>query len=338
MTDIPKMSKNDARDTGIGAIILTLIVLGVLLGGLVLFSAFWTELKWFEQLSAARVFWTQYGAWIIFSAIGAVIAAIVMMISIRIALGADTKRGEKGKKNKANTQPTIKLDRDGKPVSESSDAVLTTLRKQRWIALWVFPIITGVLFGGQLGNSWQTFLVWLNSTPFNQTDPEFGHDVSFYIFTLPAIHRLMSFLLMLVFLAVAATAVGYWINGKLEFKKGVGFSFKSRLHLGILAALFALLVAGNFWLARYDLLLNNGTGSTNRFSGASFTDINASLPGMTILAVSVAAIAVLILISAIRNSFKPALVGVAATLVAGIVLTSVYPMLVQNFKVNPNAA
>ncbi len=318
-------SVNFAKNSGIsvGAFVPTLLVLGVLVLGVVAFADFWTELKWFEQLAAARVFWTQYGAGILFGAAGAVFSALVVSLSFRAALGKKVAKLELKPADVAN------------PPSKTEVQLAQYLNSGRRYLFYLIPIAVGGFFGANLGYDWRTFLLWWNGSSFGKTDPEFGNDVGFYVFTLPVLQELLAFFLGVIILSAVAGLVGYWLNGVQDYhKESKQLSLRARIHLAVVLAALALVVAGNLWLARYDLLLANRT----RFSGASFTDVNANLPALTILTVSVLLVAVLLVVSALRGTWKPAVVGIVTTVVCGLVLTNLYPMLVQNFKVNPNAA
>lgn len=132
-----------------------------------------------------------------------------------------------------------------------------------------------------------------------------------------------------------ASIAGYWVSGAFEFKANrPHLKGKAQLHLSILLALGALLFAGNYWLDRYNLLL----GNKQRFSGATYTDINASQPGLTILAVVTILVAVLFLYAGIVRNWKPAIVGIASVFAVALVVNLAYPALLQRFKVDPNAA
>ena len=206
---------------------------------------------------------------------------------------------------------------------------------RRWLVYVVIPLIVSLLFGTRLAPQWRTFLLWFNGGDFEGKDPEYGLNVGFYVFALPAVHELVSFVMLLIGVGALAALCGYWMSGALGTVRGkLRASRKVHIHLGILAALFTLAIAAKLWLGRYDLLL----GNNDRFSGATFTDINASKPGLTILAIVVALVALLFVWAGFARAWKPALIGIAATVVVGIVLTTAYPVLMQKFKVDPNAA
>lgn len=351
------------RESGLrgGAFVPTLLILGAFVFLLVIFSSFWTELKWFEQIKALRIFWTQYGAFIGIAAIGSIILFAILAISAYFAFHGNGKKSKvtRGAKSRladnesAENVHEAKIDdADEASLFEHLSAQFTrqftagsqmplhaekknkSQKIHRGI-LWLIIAVVSIFFGSQLGGKWREILLWINSTPFNETDPEFGNDVSFYIFTLPVLHIAVSFIATAIALSLALAVIGYWNKEEIDFSKGkLKISRRAMIHLSVLATLITLTVAANYWLARYDLLL----GNNSRFSGASFTDINASKPGLTILAISVALIALLFGYAAFRQSWKPALVGVASVLAAALVLTGLYPYLVQKFKVDPNAA
>ncbi|MFY9263758.1 MAG: UPF0182 family protein [Arcanobacterium sp.] len=296
----------------------TLIVLGAIVFGLVLFSSFWTELKWYEQVGAARVFWTQYGASIALGVIGVVLVALAFSVNLKISIG---------KKPKKNDALIIN--------SNSNAAYLEKIHQHRLISFGLVPIGVGLLFGASLATNWRTFLLWINGSSFGTTDPEYGLDISFFVFALPAIQILLSFLTTLLMVSAIATAAGYWLNGAIDIRGGKPrINKKAQMHAGILLAIGALIVAANYWVARYNLLL----GNHQRFSGANYTDINASRPGLTILAISTLLVAGLFVYAAVAHKWRPAVVGIASVFVVALVVNIAYPMLMQRFKVDPNAA
>ncbi|WP_124055220.1 UPF0182 family protein [Arcanobacterium ihumii] len=320
---MPQPKKPRVKGGAGGAFLPTLAVLGLLVAGIVVFASFWTELKWFEQIEAARVFWTQYGAWLTLAGLGTIVFATLVAVNFRIAMG-----GKFGKNTVPVSDPVLA------PVSGQAK-FNRIARSKPWLSLILAPLLVGLFAGSTLGTDWRSFLLWMHSTPFNQKDPEFGLDISFYVFSLPVLHLLLSYFFMLVAISLLAAVAGYWINSDILTVKGkFKVSKKAQCHFGILAALATLGIAVSYWLSRYDLLL----GNNDRFSGASFTDINASKPGLTILAISIVFIAILFAVAAVRRTWKLAVIGVVSTVAAGTVLTGLYPVLLQNFKVDPNAA
>lgn len=287
----------------------TLIVLLIVLLALVGISQIWAEVSWFSQLDAARVFWTQWG-WAF--ALG---LAGTLIVCFAVALVMFLVR---------------------RSIAKSIDEPARTLSRQEKI-VWRFliPLGFGIIFGAPLGSHWRTFVLWLNRVPFGQKDPQFGKDVSFYIFSLPLFHALLSFAtVILIALAFATIASHIRESGiKIDASKGFSLTPPARLHLGLLGAGAAVVAAFTYWLSRYDLLLEDNA----KFSGASYTDVNANLPGLTILAIACALIAVLFIVASVLKRWRLVVTGLAAVIVSALVVTWAYPAIVQRFEVQPNA-
>ncbi|MDD7464669.1 MAG: UPF0182 family protein [Actinomycetaceae bacterium] len=357
----PKKPRSSAKT---GAFIPTLIVLAVLLAALVVLASFYTEWRWFGQIKAARVFWTQYGAFI---AVGLVAFALTLAV-VELNLWIATRGGALGKSARKRASSATSAGGDasadsvradsasgGKPsfggsFAEGFDPQAAAklfskmageadyrgaLSGRKWVVFGLFPALLAVVMGARFAPQWSTFLLWITGGAFQAQDPEYSLNVSFYMFTLPALHELVGFFLILMVLSAVAAVVGYWLVGAITNVKGkLKASKKVHLHIGILAALITLGVAVNLWLSRYDLLLGNNA----RFSGATFTDINASKPGLTILAIVVALVALLFVWAGVSRKWKLVLIGIVSTVAVGMVLTMLYPFLMQKFKVDPNAA
>ncbi|MDD7687507.1 MAG: UPF0182 family protein [Actinomycetaceae bacterium] len=350
----PERPKKPHSSAKRGAFLPTLVVLAVLLVALVILASFYTEWRWFGQIKAVRVFWTQYGAFIALGVIAFVLTLAVVELNLWIATrggslprsarkkpskaaGAESAGGEFAAEEKLAFGEGFDPQAAAKFFSKMAGEAdyRGALSGKRWVVFGLFPVILALIMGARLAPRWRTFLLWINGGAFDSTDPEYHINVGFYVFTLPALHELVQFFLILMLLSAVAAAMGYWLIGSITSVKGkLKTSKKVHLHLGILAALATLGIAVNLWLSRYDLLL----GNNERFSGATFTDINASKPGLTILAIVVALVAALFIWAGISHKWKLALIGIISTVAVGMVLTMLYPFLMQKFKVDPNAA
>lgn len=190
-------------------------------------------------------------------------------------------------------------------------------------------------FAGLAGwGSWETFLRFRHQAPFSETDPIFGRDIAFYFFTLPALDRVSDWLLLLVGASLAGAALIYLAHGAVDLgRTQLNFSVErgARAHLLCLVAALFLVLAFEAYLARPELLF----GESGPVTGASYTDIHASLPILSarmIIAVIVAALAVA---SAFLRSNRLIWAGVGVYLLT-IVAGWIYPAAMQRFSVAPN--
>lgn len=310
MPTFKRSAPNDGAPASGSVFFPTVIVLFLLLIVLGIVSRIWTEAQWFSQLSAARVFWTQWGWAIALGTVGTLVVAATIILTMMIARG-------------------------GKPLAEGKKNPLSELASSHpWLVRLGIPLLAGLFFGAPLAQDWRTYVTWLYRTSFGQTDAQFSNDVSFYVFSLPLFHSILSFVLLLLVIAAVTAVIGYYVTGKIDVDpSGFHISTRARVHFGLLGAVGALAAAGAYWLSRYDMLLENH----EKFSGATYTGINADLPGRTILAIVALMIAVLFVAASLLGRWRLVVTGLVVGLVASLVVTWAYPALVQRFKVVPNA-
>jgi uncharacterized membrane protein (UPF0182 family) len=158
------------------------------------------------------------------------------------------------------------------------------------IAFLLSPRVMGAIgtlaisfsFGMVLSEQWSRFLPALNPTLFNQADPVFNQDISFYIFRLPVLELIEFWISGLLLFTLILVTLTYLLSGNsLSQGRFIGFSPEQQRHLYGLAGGLLMATALNHWLNCYELLYS--TQSVNY--GASFTDIHVDLPVQTGLSV-----------------------------------------------------
>ncbi|MGP4019148.1 UPF0182 family protein [Saccharopolyspora sp. 5N708] len=197
------------------------------------------------------------------------------------------------------------------------------------------PIVVGVIGGLAAQSDWQTLQLFLHSVPFGQVDPEFGKDISFYTFELPFWRFLLSWAFIAVTVSFIGALITHYIFGGIRLAGRSGqLSVPARVQLAILAGLFVLLKAVDYFLDRYDLLLSQ---RNPLFTGASYTDLNAVMPAKLIL-MCIAGFCALAFFAVIflKNLQIPALATVLLVL-SSVVVGAVWPALLEQFSVRPNA-
>ena len=297
---------------GPGAITVTVLVLL----GLFVYAAssFWPEILWFQQMHATRILLTRWGVIAGLAVVGVVLSVAVLRIMIGLAHRhrVSSKRGEAA----ANLR-------------QYQDAI----EPFKKLAFWLVALVLGIPAGLRLAEGWQTVLTWLNATPFGKTDPIFGWDISFFVFTLPFLELVVSFLLHLVILSLVVSIVASYLYGGLQAVPRPHATVPVRRHLGILAAVASVIIGVQYWIGRYSLLTQSG----DNIDGAMYADVNATLPAHSILAAISIAVAALFLVAAFRGTWRLPTIGVVVTVVAALVIGGAYPALIEQFRVRPNA-
>lgn len=195
-----------------------------------------------------------------------------------------------------------------------------------------------VLFPWVLSHNWARVLQYFSPTSFNASEPLFGLDISFYIFSLPFWELLELWLMGLFLYAFVSVNLSYLLSAD-SLSQGIfpGFSSRQQRHLYGLGGLFMLVVALSFWLSRYELVYSR-RGVTY---GASYTDVTAVLPAYTILCVFALVVAFYLLWRTF--SWKPQsryrkfiFYSLGLYLVVVVAADFVVPSVVQNLIVQPN--
>jgi uncharacterized protein len=280
-------------------------------------AAVWTDYLWFESVGYQSVWRINLVTSLILGAVGVVIVFGFVYLNLIV-----TDR----------LSPRL----EGLELTEEEELVERFREwaepRMKWLRLAVaagFALLLGVSVGDWRGQ----FLQFMNAVPFGVEDPQFGTDLSFYMFRLPFWNLLANWAFNVVALVLIFVVALHYLNGGIRLQRGARPTVRGgvKAHISVLAAVLALLRAVGYWLDRYDLLYTQ----QNVFFGAGFTDINARLPAIQLLiAVSVVA-AVLFLFNIRRPGWTLALVSVGAWLFVSVAAGALYPSLVQRFRVDP---
>lgn len=214
------------------------------------------------------------------------------------------------------------------------------------IAILIYPqfllsaiaVILSLGFGWVISQHWSEVILFLHPIPFQQSEPLFHKDISFYIFSLP-IWELLGFWLMgLCLYSLLAITLTYLLSGNsLSQGRFAGFSPQQQRHLFGLLGGFMLIVGLSNWLHRYELVYSDRGVSF----GASYTDVNAQLPADTVLCVLAVAIAFYILWRTIKwqsQHLQQRLLVYLLSLYSFLLLLGniIIPSAIQSFIVQPN--
>jgi uncharacterized protein len=211
----------------------------------------------------------------------------------------------------------------------------------------VISVLAALLLGWWASAQWDIILRLGHQTPFGQTEPLFGLDVAYFVFTLPVLQLLRTWLFWVLGLALVLSAAVYFARLVLPQAQGEGFRLDEetqerrvslafgtpiRAHLSLLGALVFALLAWDQRLRMYELAYST-RGTT---FGAGYADIHALWPALWLLLFVAAVSAAALLVGmAVRGPWIG--IGATATFFAvSIVGTMAYPAVVQRLQVAPN--
>lgn len=296
------------------ALVPTVVILLALAVFATVFADVWTDLLWFRSVGFAKVFTTTMTTRIVLFLAGFLLAGALVAASLVLAY---------------RSRPFYVPTDDANETLEQYREAIEPVR--RYLTIGV-PLLVGGLAGAALAAQWRTYLAWRNSVPFGTTDLHFGKDIGFFVFTLPWISVILSFLTMVLIATIFAGGFTHYVYAGLRLP-GRGPSTRAALiHLGVLGAALALVRAGSFWFGRYSL----SVGQSKLMTGIGYTDAHAVLPTRAILAFAAVVCAVLFLSVIVTHSWRLPIIGVALIAVLTVVVGTIYPAIVQSVKVNPS--
>jgi uncharacterized membrane protein (UPF0182 family) len=220
------------------------------------------------------------------------------------------------------------------PKTESSFWPWTIVHHLQQLSKWSVIIGTALLsliFGLVAQGNWEVVLRFFNGQPFGITDPVFHKEISFYIFSLPFLSFLRSWLLGALIVTLLG-GVGVYILSYAVQRLRFDRARSVLAHVGGLVIAILGLFAWSYWLGIWELVFS----TRGVVFGASYADIHAKLPAQWIL-LSVVLICIgLALISVLRRNFRWFLYGIGGWIVVAIIVGAIFPAVVQRFQVQPN--
>ncbi|NHT16690.1 UPF0182 family protein [Cellulomonas sp. IC4_254] len=298
-------------------IAITVVVLALVVVAVLLLAQFWTEVLWFDQLGYSQVLWTQ---WLTRGAL--FVAGLLVMggaVFASLAIGY-------------RTRPVYA---PSNQEQASLDAYREAVEPLRRVVLVAGPAVLGLFAGIAASQQWSSIQLWMHSTEVGQTDPQWHMDLSFYMFQLPGMRFVISFLMAVTVLSGIAAVATHYLYGGFRVGGSAGtprMTKAARVHLSVIATVLMVLIAANYFLDRYSILTREG----DRFEGASYTDVHAVIPSKSILAVVALLVAVMFVVTAVRGSWRIPAIGVGVMVLCAVAIGGVYPAVVQRFQVNPN--
>jgi len=309
--------------------------------------AFVTDWWWFSEVGFTEIFIKSFGAKIVLGLTVGFFAAAFLLTNFLAAM-----------RSKIPWMLAIPGALIGQPLSINDRIV----KKLGIAACLVVSLFIGLIAAA----AWQDVLKFLSAAPFGQTDPLFGRDIAFYVFSLPVYSLGLGILRFLVLLSLVISGGIYFLRGSLDFSSLLGkfnlnsfseklggparnathsvaggppiklvkhahIDQKARLHVGILLSLFLVTVAIGAYFSLYNLL----TAQSGPVFGAAFTDANVMIPIIKISVAAYGLAAILALFYGVSGNISPLIGAIFLTVAVGLV-SGIVPSVFQKLVVAPN--
>ncbi|MEC3952399.1 UPF0182 family protein [Nocardia sp. CDC153] len=312
-TGLPSLSRRSRI-----LLVTALVLAALLLVGPRLTDAY-TNWLWFGEVGFRNVYTTVLFTRIVLFLVVTIVVALIIWAALLLAY---------------RSRPVfVPVSGPGDPIARYRTTVMGRLRL---FGIGI-PLLIGILSGLVAQSSWVTVQLFLHGDSFGVTDPQFHLDIGFYAFDLPFYRMVLNWLFVAVVIAFFANLVAHYVFGGLRLSGREGaLSTSARVQLAVIAGIFVLLKALAYWLDRYSLLSSSRKEPT--FTGGSYTDINAVLPAKLIL-LSIAVIcAVAFFAGVVLRDLRIPAMAAALLVLSSVLVGAVWPLLVEQFSVKPNAA
>ncbi len=311
----PPRNPGSAGPRRIGALPLTVIILTVIAVVLVSLSGFYADFLWFRSVDYSSVWTTLLTTRVTLFFIFGLLTSLIITSNIYIAY----------KKRPIYVPVTVEADN-----LERYRAQIEPIRKVGLIGIFLALFYFAGMAGTRL---WESWLLYTNATDFGVTDPQFGKDVAFFMFTLPFWQSLVGWAISTLILAtIAALLVHYVYGGIRPQVREDRTTVAARVQLSVLLGFIVAIKAIAYWLDRYAL----ATSDEGLITGLTYTDVNAVLPAKAILTGIAALCSLLFFANIIRRSWVLPAAGVALLGISSFLIAGVYPSLIQQFQVKPS--
>ncbi|CAN5705905.1 hypothetical protein BH24ACT15_BH24ACT15_14160 [soil metagenome] len=277
-------------------------------------AAFYTDILWFRSVGFADRFfellYTRFGLGMVSGLVMTVLVGANIALARRLA-------------------PDFRIPSEAEEIIERYRRALEPYTRQIMVAV---ALGVGLIAGTSLVGEWRTYLLWANGGAFGIDDPHFGRDLGFFVFDLPFWSLVNSWLFGAIAVTIVLTAGAHYLFGGIRPQsQGQKITAPANVHLSVLLASLIAVRAWGFWLDRFHLSYSD----RGLVTGLSYTDVNAELRALDLLAV-IAAVCVLLFLANIRyRGWVLPSAGVGILLVASVILGGAYPAAIQALRVNP---
>jgi len=307
----------------IGAGVAVVAILLALSGAI---ATFYTDLLWYRDVGQDAVFWTRIYSEIAVGLCFGVVSLVVIAANIIIAR---RMRPQVTPTVFPGSLPLTPQQQIEEFVARTRDVIEPFVR---WVLLGISVFLAWGI-GASMAGDWEFFRLGLAGGPFSMLDPQFGLDVGFFVFKLPALLAINDWILSTLAITLVVTALVHLYDGGIRPSERLqGIDAHVKAHISVLLGLIVGSQAFGYWLKIYELDFS----PRGQVIGASFTDVNAQIPAYWILIVIAIATGVLLMVNIRYRGWRLPLIALGVWVGAAVLVGGVYPALVQQLQVTPN--
>lgn len=272
----------------------------------------WTSQLWFDNLGFKAVYRTELITRTALFALAFVLTEVLCHVGVWMAY---------------RYRPLRVPDAAGEAMHRYRVSIEPFRRSGAMLVVPMFALLVAVSAAGQ----WRVPLLWWGRTSFGATDPQFGRDIGFYVFTMPLIEMVIGFATVILVLSLVLAGLTHYIYGGILLRDGgLRATRLARTHLGLLIVALLLVRAAGWWWGRYALVYKSGRAIT----GVDSTSVSATLPIHEILAVCAVLTALLFLVLLRSRNWRLPTTAIAMLSACAVIFGGLYPDVIGTLRAN----
>jgi uncharacterized membrane protein (UPF0182 family) len=278
-----------------------------------------TDLMWYQEVGFERVFFTKVAAQWALGLVAGLCSFALFYSNARLALRGIV----------IDPVPPVDRARGGSRTEAAAFARLLEILALPGSA--VFALLMAVAAAAD----WRTLAQFFYRTPFGVTDPVFGRDVAYYVFTLPVIEGAIGIVALALVITLGVIVIPiYYVRGEISRNWPIRLGLLAEPHVAILGALMLAVFGLRMLLVDVPGLLQASHGP---LEGASYTDLNVRLVTLRVLGVLAFLGAGIVIWGARRRRLvRDASITLATYVGLSMLLVGLVPMAFQRVVVQPN--
>lgn len=199
-------------------------------------------------------------------------------------------------------------------------------------------LILAIVIAIPFYNQWESALLFFFGSAAGVSEPVYGNDISFYLFSYPVYILIQHELLITASILFVLVGCLYWLEHIFVPNQNQEFPLGAKIHLTILIVFVVLFVIWGFLLDRFSLLYTDSHEPV--FFGPGFVEIRYQLPliWLSIVTFLATAVTAIIFIFSEKHRVKtPFFISVVALLaVFGLQKVQMIPDWIEKYIVNPS--
>jgi len=289
-----------------------LLVLFVIVQGI---SGFYINLLWFRAYHLDSVWKTLLAYKLGLGAVFIVLGFLVCWINVWLI--------ERG------TPPALALGYEHKYAHKFQHSLIA----KKTIVRFLLSLLFGLVFGIGASGQWKNWLLFEHAISFGKVDPIFHRDISYFVFRLPFLTFIVSWMQVVIAISIVIALLGHVLSGAIRIdQRKLKIEQRALAHISLALAGFTLFRAwAYYYVDRFTLELSHD----GVVAGASYIDIHVKLPADNLLAIVSLAAFVILVVNVYHRTLALLIISAGLWALLAVSLGVVYPAVVEAFQVLP---